>query len=153
VKAGFLLLEQRVFKTASSNSIILHLSFQSAPPTTIINSSKSTVMADTKFSESEQDCAPEDLWTLIKQLRIYDLVIAIQQTVLDDIQRIINLARDRPFTLADFTSLNKEFFEMCEDLSIFTALTSVICTILLFYLGILAWSSLTGPAAGKTLRL
>jgi hypothetical protein len=110
-------------------------------------------MADTKFSEPEQDGAPEAPWTLIKQRRIRDLIKAIKQTVLDDFQRIINLARDRPFTLADFTALNKDFFEMCEDLSIFSALTSVICTIFSIYLGIFAWSFLAGPAAGKTLGL
>jgi hypothetical protein len=81
-------------------------------------------MADTKFSEPEQDGAPEAPWTLIKQRRIHDLINAIKQTVVDDFQRIINLARDRPSTLADFTALNKDFFEMCEDFSIFTALTS-----------------------------
>jgi hypothetical protein len=110
-------------------------------------------MADTKFSEPEQDGAPEDLWTLVKQLRICDLVNAIKQIVLDDLQRIFNLARDRPFTLADFTSLNKDYLEMCEHLSIVTAITSMIGYILLFYLGILAWSSFTGPAAGTTLGL
>jgi hypothetical protein len=115
-------------------------------------------MADTKFSEPEQDGAAEDLWTLIKQLRIRDLVVAIKQIALSDFQHLANVARGRPLDLETFTLLCKEFVKTRTGCTILTVVAVVVCIILLVFaikvaapfLAAYGFTS-AGPAAGKTL--
>ncbi|KAI4740701.1 hypothetical protein E4T50_08853 [Aureobasidium sp. EXF-12298] len=113
-------------------------------------------MADTKFADTEQDGLPEDLWTLIKQLRIRDLVNAIKQIALDDFQHLANVARGRPLNLDTFTLLCKEFVKTRTGRTILTVVAVVVCIILLVYsmkivapfLFALGFTNV-GPAAGS----
>jgi hypothetical protein len=115
-------------------------------------------MADTKFAEPDQDGAPEGLWTLIKQLRIRDLVNAIKQITLDDFQHLANVARGRPLNLETFTLLCKEYSKTRTGCATLITVAIVVCTIILVYpmavtspfLNSLGFTDV-GPAAGKTL--
>lgn len=117
-------------------------------------------MADTKPPAPEHDGAPEDPWTLIKQLRIRDLVNAIKQITLDDFQHLANVARGRPLNLETFTFLWKGFIKMRTGCAILIAVAVVVCIILLVYPMVVASPFLAGlgftnagPAAGEMLGL
>lgn len=117
-------------------------------------------MADTKFAEPEQDGAPEDLWTLIQQLRIRDLVNAMKQITLDDIQHLTNVDRGRPLNLETFTLLCKEYSKTRTGCATLTTIAIVVCTIILVYPMVVASPFLNGlgftdvgPATGKTLDI
>lgn len=113
-------------------------------------------MLDTKLPE--QDNVPEDIWTLIKQLRIRDLVNAVKQVVVDDFQHLVNVARGRPLNLETVTLLFKEFVKSRTGRTTLITLAVVVCIILVVYpmavaspfLATMGFTS-TGPAAGKRL--
>ncbi|KAH0368134.1 SGNH hydrolase, partial [Aureobasidium melanogenum] len=113
----------------------------------IIASSKSLVMSEIKLHE--QDNVPVDIWTLIKQLRIRDLVNAIKQIVLDDFQHLVNVARGRALNLETFTLLFKEFVKTrtgCATLVTLAVVFGIITFITIPFLESLGFIS-TGPAS------
>lgn len=114
-------------------------------------------MLDTKLPD--QDNVPEDIWTLIKQLRIRDLVNAIKQIDLNDFQHLVNVARGRPLNLETVILLSKEFVKTRTGCATLVALAVVVGVILLVYplavaspfLAAVGFTS-AGPAAGKILN-
>lgn len=114
-------------------------------------------MADTKSPEPELDGATQDLWTLIKQLRIRDLVDAIKQITVDDFQHLANVARDRPLNFETSSLFCKEFTKTRTGYAVLAAVTTTICCIIISgYSGELLSALLAGlrlinagPAAGK----
>ncbi|KAG9893935.1 SGNH hydrolase, partial [Aureobasidium melanogenum] len=120
----------------------------------IIASSKSLAMSEIKLYE--QDDVPEDIWTLVKQLRIRDLVNAIKQIVLNDFQHLVNVARGRPLNLETVTLLFKEFVKTRTGCATLVTLAVVVGIILLVYplavaspfLATMGFTS-AGPAAGS----
>jgi len=88
-------------------------------------------MADTKPSDPEQDVVFEDLWTLIKQLRVRDLVNAIKQITSDDFQHLASIARGRPSNLETYTLLCKELIKTRTGCALLSAATAIICTIVI----------------------
>ncbi|KAG9588715.1 hypothetical protein KCU77_g12248, partial [Aureobasidium melanogenum] len=111
-------------------------------------------MLDTKLPD--QDNVPEDIWTLIKQLRIRDLVNAIKQIVLNDFQHLVNVARGRQLNLETVILLFKEFVKTRTGCAILVALAVAVGIVLLIYPMAAASPFLTtigftsaGPAAGS----
>jgi hypothetical protein len=115
-------------------------------------------MADTTLPE--EGMVPENLWTLIKQLRICDLAIAIKQIVLDAFKHLTNVTKGRSSNLETSTLLCKEFVKTRTGYAVLTAVAVVVYTILSIYFMSLALPFLDGlnfvstePAAGKLLGL
>ncbi|KAH0287714.1 hypothetical protein M436DRAFT_50941 [Aureobasidium namibiae CBS 147.97] len=117
-------------------------------------------MADTKLLDAEQDVAAEDLWTLVKQLRVRDLVNAIKQITSDDFQHLANVARGRPLNLETFALLCKEFIKTRTGLALLSAVIAIICTIVISVYATQLPSPVSaglrlmkaGPSAGKAPR-
>ncbi|KAG9512943.1 hypothetical protein KCV07_g9095, partial [Aureobasidium melanogenum] len=145
---------QRNLTITAARPFVLLRTFLSASPTTIIIISESPVMLDTKLPD--QDNVPEDIWTLIKQLRIRDLVNAIKQIDLNDFQHLVNVARGRPLNLETVILLSKEFVKTRTGCATLVALAVVVGVILLVYplavaspfLAAVGFTS-AGPAAGS----
>lgn len=115
-------------------------------------------MADTKLPE--QDDGPEHPWTLVKQLRMRDLVNAIKQIELDDFQHLASIARGRPSNLETYTLLCKEFIKTRTGRAILSVVTAIVCCTIFIsaystklLLPLLAGLHLihAGPAPGKML--
>lgn len=113
-------------------------------------------MADAKLLDPEQDVAPEDLWTLVKQLRVRDLVNAIKQITSDDFQHLASIARGRPMNLETYTLLFMELIKARTGRALLSAVTAIICTIIFSFCATKPPSPIPaglrlirGPAAGK----
>lgn len=116
-------------------------------------------MADIKSPEPEHDGAADDLWTLIKQLRMRDLVDAIKRITLDDFQHFTNVARGRSLNFETSTLLCKEFIKTRTGCVVLGAVIATISTVIISVYSaehpplLLAALRLinAGPAAGKAL--
>jgi hypothetical protein len=105
----------------------------------------------------EQEVAPENLWTHVKELEIHDLVNTINEIAVNDFQHLADVAKDQPLHLETFAMLCKEFIDTCTGRAILTTVAVVVCIIILVYpmaiaspfLGGLGFTSV-GPAAGTT---
>jgi len=114
-------------------------------------------MADTKLLDPEQDVAAEDLLTLVKQLRVHDLVNAIEQITSNDFQHLASIARGRPSNLETYTLLCKELIKTRTGRALLGAVTAIVCTIVISVYATQLPSPISaglrlikaGPAAGK----
>jgi hypothetical protein len=114
-------------------------------------------MTDTKLSG--EVVAPKDLWTLVKQLRVCDLVNAIKQIVLDDFQQLANVSGGRVLNLEPITLRFKELPKTRIGRTYLITITFLVCKIFLNYVNRAVvpflsalGSTNAGLAAGKTLN-
>ncbi|KAI4730228.1 hypothetical protein E4T49_02144 [Aureobasidium sp. EXF-10728] len=98
----------------------------------------------------------EDMWTLLKQLRICDFLTAIKQVVLGDFQRLVNVTKGRPLNFETVALLFKESIKTRTGLTALNIFAVVVCIILLVYPMAIASPFLSaagftdaGPAAGS----
>lgn len=113
-------------------------------------------MSDIKLHEQDND--PEGISTLVKQLKIRDLISAVKQIGLGDFRHLANVARGRQLNFNTFTLLFKEVIKTRTGRTAIVVIAIAVGMIVSVHLEVTTTPFLkslgltsTGPSSGKML--